>query len=48
MRGILGRQLAPKDILDLEDELAETGNVILNSWVATVANLLKPAHNLCR
>ena len=42
MRAILGRQLAPKDILDLEDEL-ETGNVILNSWVATVANLLKHA-----
>jgi len=26
----------------LEDEaLAETGNIILNSWVATIANLLK-------
>jgi chemotaxis protein CheC len=42
MRAILGRQLRPEDILDLEDEaLAETGNIILNSWVATIANLLK-------
>jgi chemotaxis protein CheC len=30
--------------VDLEDEaLAETGNIILNSWVATIANLLKSA-----
>ncbi len=30
--------------MDLEDEaLAETGNIILNSWVATIANLLKSA-----
>jgi hypothetical protein len=29
MRAILGRQLRPEDILDLEDEApAETGNVI--------------------
>jgi hypothetical protein len=43
-RAILGRQLRPEDILDLEDEaLAETGNVILNSWLATIANLLKLA-----
>jgi len=42
---VVGRQLSPEDILDLEEEaLAETGNVILNSWVATLANLLK--HNL--
>jgi chemotaxis protein CheC len=42
---IVGRHLSPEDILDLEEEaLAETGNVILNSWVATLANLLK--HNL--
>ncbi len=42
MRAILGRQLRPEDILDLEDEaLAETGNIILNSWVATIANVLK-------
>jgi chemotaxis protein CheC len=42
MRAILGRQLAAHDILDLEDEaLRETGNVILNSWLATLANILK-------
>jgi chemotaxis protein CheC len=42
MRAILRRQLRPEDILDLEDEaLAETGNIILNSWVATIANVLK-------
>ena len=28
--------------MDREDEaLAETGNIILNSWIATIANLLK-------
>ena len=42
MHAILGRQISTADILDLEDEaLAETGNIILNSWVATIANLLK-------
>ena len=42
MRVILGRQIPLADILDFEDEaLAETGNIILNSWVATIANLLK-------
>ena len=36
--------LSVEDIADLEDEsLAETGNIILNSWVATIANLLKRA-----
>ena len=48
MRAILGRQIALSEILDLEDEaLAETGNIILNSWVATIANLLK-ADSRCR
>ena len=42
MHAILGREIALADILDLEDEaLTETGNIILNSWVGTVANLLK-------
>ena len=42
VRAIVGRQLSLSDIVDLEDEaLAETGNIILNSWVATIANLLK-------
>jgi chemotaxis protein CheC len=42
VRAVVGGQLALEDIVDLEDEaLAETGNIILNSWVATIANLLK-------
>jgi chemotaxis protein CheC len=42
VRVIVGRQLPLEDIVSLEDEaLAETGNIILNSWVATFANLLK-------
>jgi chemotaxis protein CheC len=42
VRVVVGRQLPLEDIVDLEDEaLAETGNIILNSWVATIANLLK-------
>lgn len=42
VRAVAGPQLAIEDIVDLEDEaLAETGNIILNSWVATLANLLK-------
>jgi chemotaxis protein CheC len=42
VRTIVGRELPLEDIVDLEDEaLAETGNIILNSWVATIANLLK-------
>jgi chemotaxis protein CheC len=44
VRVVVGRQLPLEDIVDLEDEaLAETGNIILNSWVATIANLLKRA-----
>jgi chemotaxis protein CheC len=42
VRIVVGRQLPLEDIVSLEDEaLAETGNIILNSWVATIANLLK-------
>jgi chemotaxis protein CheC len=44
VRAVVSRQLPLEDIVDLEDEaLAETGNIILNSWVATIANLLKRA-----
>jgi chemotaxis protein CheC len=44
VREVVGRELPLEDIVDLEDEaLAETGNIILNSWVATIANLLKSA-----
>ena len=42
VRVVVGRALTLEDIVDLEDEaLAETDNIILNSWVATLANLLK-------
>ena len=42
VRAVVGRELRLDDIVDLEDEaLAEIGNIILNSWVATIANLLK-------
>jgi chemotaxis protein CheC len=42
MRAVIGRSLSLKDVIELQDEaLAEIGNVILNSWVATIANLLK-------
>ncbi len=42
VRAVVGRELRLEDIDDLEDEaLAETGNIILNSWIATIANQLK-------
>jgi len=42
VRAIVGKELPLEDVIDLEDEaLAETGNIILNSWVATMANVLK-------
>jgi chemotaxis protein CheC len=42
VRAVVGRPLSLEDIVDLEDEaLAETGNIILNSWIATIANMLK-------
>jgi chemotaxis protein CheC len=44
VRAVVGREFPLDDIVNLEDEaLAETGNIILNSWVATIANLLKRA-----
>jgi chemotaxis protein CheC len=42
MRAIVGRSVSLKEVIELQDEaLAEIGNVIFNSWVATIANLLK-------
>jgi chemotaxis protein CheC len=42
VRAILGQELPLEDVVDLEDEaLAETGNIILNSFVATMANIFK-------
>jgi chemotaxis protein CheC len=42
MRAVIGRSVSLQEIIELQDEaLAEIGNVILNNWVATIANLLK-------
>lgn len=42
VRAVTGGQLTAQEVLDLEHEaLAETGNVILNSCLATMANMLK-------
>ena len=42
VRTILGRDMPLDDVADIEDEaLAETGNIILNSFVATMANVFK-------
>jgi len=42
VRAVTGGELSAAEVLDLEIEaLAETGNVILNSCLATMANMLK-------
>ena len=42
VRSIVGDQHSVEDIIDLEQEaLAETGNVILNACLATIANVLR-------
>lgn len=42
VRSIVGTELSNEDIIELEQEaLAETGNVILNSCLATIANSLQ-------
>lgn len=42
VRGVTGGELSDQDVQDIEDEaLAETGNVILNSCLATMANMLQ-------
>jgi len=42
VRAIVGDQHTIEDVIDLEEEaLAETGNVILNACLATIANLLR-------
>src|SRR5688572_20872137 len=39
VRSLVGAELSNEDIIELEQEaLAETGNVILNSCLATIAN----------
>lgn len=42
VRAVIGRDLSIEEIIELEQEaLAETGNVILNGCLATMANLLE-------
>jgi chemotaxis protein CheC len=42
VRSIVGYEYSLEDVIDLEHEaLAETGNVILNSCLATIANVLR-------
>lgn len=42
VRAVTGDELSPDEVLEMEHEaLAETGNVILNSCLATMANMLK-------
>jgi chemotaxis protein CheC len=42
VRGVTGGELAEEELADMEEEaLAETGNIILNSCLATMANLLQ-------
>ncbi|MEP9378159.1 chemotaxis protein CheX [Aquabacter sp. CN5-332] len=42
VRAVTGGELPLEDIIELEQEaLAETGNIILNSCLATIANLLQ-------
>lgn len=42
VRAVTGNELTSQEVLDIEEEaLTETGNVILNSCLATMANMLK-------
>lgn len=42
VRSVTGDDLSPEEVQDMEKEaLAETGNVVLNSCLATMANMLK-------
>lgn len=42
VRAVTGGELSAQDVLDMEHEaLAETGNIILNSCLATMANMLR-------
>lgn len=42
VRAVTGDELSVQEVLDMEHEaLAETGNIILNSCLATMANMLK-------
>jgi chemotaxis protein CheC len=42
VRSVTGDELSAEDLLDIEPEaLAETGNIVLNSCLATMANMLE-------
>ena len=42
VRAVIGGELSLEDIIELEQEaLAETGNIILNGCLSTIANMLK-------
>jgi chemotaxis protein CheC len=42
VRALVGSELSPQDLMDLEQEaLAETGNVLLNACLGTIANNLQ-------
>lgn len=42
VRSVTGDELGPDEVVDMEQEaLAETGNIVLNSCLATMANMLK-------
>jgi chemotaxis protein CheC len=42
VRAVVGKSVSLQEVIDLQDEaMAEVGNIILNNWVATIANLLK-------
>ncbi|WP_170316112.1 chemotaxis protein CheX [Microvirga calopogonii] len=47
VKAIIGSDVAPDQIVDMEQEaLAETGNIILNGCLATMANMLKRSLNI--
>ena len=47
VRAVTGGELSVEEVIELEQEaLAETGNVILNSCLATMANMLKRSLNM--
>ncbi len=47
VRAVVGGDLPLEDIIDLEQEaLAETGNIILNGCLATIANILRRTLNV--
>ncbi|WP_332888396.1 chemotaxis protein CheX [Allosphingosinicella deserti] len=42
VRAVTGDELSPEEVVEMEEEaLSETGNVILNGCLATMANMLK-------